>query len=137
MGLWLQTVTSLLSIAWFVASPFTLKTQNSNQVRMAHYAPGVMERVARRRGMELVDCMMTSPWHPLNTWIRIESKVNGEVAMCRTTDLSAPRDKRRHQKQRLIEVDWKTARRLCAIRRVNQKPPRSCPVSMSVVTADR
>lgn len=102
----------------------------------AHYRPGLMEQVARRRNMTLVDCMISSPWHPLNTWMRIESNVNGEIAYCRTTDVSAPRDRARHKRRQLIELDWQTAKRLCAISRVAERPPRACPVKIEVITEE-
>jgi hypothetical protein len=102
----------------------------------AHYAPGVMERVAELRGMPLVDCMLSSPWHELGEWVRVESMVNDEVAICRATDVSAPEDHARHLKRKLVELDWPTAKRLCELSRLGEKPPDECPVLIDKLRAD-
>ncbi|MBC8163208.1 MAG: hypothetical protein H7Z42_18525 [Roseiflexaceae bacterium] len=102
----------------------------------AHYRPGLMESVAERRDMQLVDCMISSPWHSLNIWMRVESKLNGEVAICRTTDVSAPEHQAMHKRRQLIELDWDTAARLCAISRVGERPPGACPVVAEVISEE-
>jgi len=118
------------------ATLFSAQPQVPSTLYAAHYRPGLMEQVAQRRNMPLVDCMISSPWHPLNTWMRIESNVNGEFAYCRTTDVSAPRDQARHKRRQLIELDWRTAQRLCAISRVAERSPRACPVHIEVISEE-
>lgn len=102
----------------------------------AHYRPGLMEKVAERRRMSQVPCMISSPWHSLNVWMSVKSERNGEMAICRTTDVSSPRDIAWHRRLQLIELDWNTATRLCAISRVAQRPPRACPVKIDVISEE-
>ena len=129
-----KTVGAVLLTMPLVTGAFAAAPSVPNVLYAAHYSPGLMEKVAARRKMQRVDCMISSPWHPLNTWIRLESQKNGEVAYCRTTDVSAPVDKARHKRLQIIELDWVTAQRLCEVRRVAAQSPRNCPVRIEVVT---
>jgi hypothetical protein len=123
---WLAVAVAIMIAPELAAPAFARPTLR--EAIAAHYAPGVMERVARVREMPPVECMISSPWHDLGEWVRIESLVNDEVAVCRTTDVSAPEDHERHLRRRLVELDWPTAQRLCDLSAVGQKSPRECPV---------
>lgn len=131
-----QVLTCLFITLSLLIGPVAQTSQIPTDLYAAHYSPGLMEQVARNRNMEPVECMVSSPWYGLNVWIRVESKRNGEVAFCRTTDVSAPADKARHKRERLIELDWPSAKRLCAIKRVAQRSPRACPVHIEVVSEE-
>lgn len=97
----------------------------------AHYAPGVMERVSRVRGLPQAGCMIASPTEPIGTWVRVRGLRTGATRLCRVTDTSAPQDRLRHIRKRQIELDWPSARAICNIRRVGQEPPWRCPVWVS------
>ena len=95
----------------------------------AHYRPGLMERVARNRGLKPVECMVASPYHRLGTWVTIHSPKQKETLRCRVTDIP----QRRHRPALIrrgivVELDFKSAKVLCGIRRVAEKPPRACTV---------
>lgn len=103
----------------------------------AHYAPGVMERVARNRNMSVVDCMISSPYYGssyLGTWAVVTSNLTGESFKCRFTDVSNKKHIPMQIKRNiLIEVNWITAKRMCKISTVNQEPPSACPVTLSLL----
>lgn len=104
----------------------------------AHYAPGVMTRVAHIRGMEPVRCMVSSPRYKLGTWLHVTSLKNSHTRLCRVTDISAPRDRLRHLRQNLVlEFDFFSAQAMCDIKFVNQEPPRACPVRVYEVKTIR
>ncbi len=95
----------------------------------AHYRPGLMDQVARRRGMPRVPCMIASPHYKLGTWVDVKSRKNGRVLRCRVTDVPQPYHRARlRQRNIVVELDFKSATVLCNIRRPNQEPPRNCPV---------
>lgn len=115
-------------MAWFATIWIIL----SSYVTYApHYRPGVMENVASNRGMEIVDCMVSSPIEPLGSWVYIHSLVTGYESWCRVTDTSAPQDRDRHiQKNRMIEFGWSITPQMCGITHVAQEPPEACPVEV-------
>lgn len=76
------------------------------------YAPGVFEMVARNRGMAVERCMVASPVHPLGAWLLVEGR-EGRRLRCKVVDVSAPRDRARHIKRRIIEVDPASGAVLC------------------------
>lgn len=91
-----------------------------------HYAPGVMERVARIRHMERVGCMVSSPVEPLGTWLYVYGVRTGALRYCRVTDVSHPRDRARHLRTgRLIEIDYPNTWALCGS---TKDRPERCPV---------
>ena len=99
-----------------------------------HYAPGVMERVARHRGMEQAGCMVSSPTLPLDTWLYVYGGQTGALRYCRVTDVSHPRDVARHLRTgRVIELDHETALALCGSVRDR---PEACPVVVVNLAGD-
>lgn len=100
----------------------------------AHYGVGTMERVSRRRGLPVVGCMASSPWHPIGTWYRITSLVTGVTADCRITDVSAPEDEARHRRKGQLELGWSVTPTMCGISRVGEQPPRACPIKWRVLS---
>lgn len=86
--------------------------------------------MAKNRGLPLVDCMMVSPWHDIGEWLEVESGVNGKVKRCRVTDVAVGEDLQRHMRTRLVELDWPSAKELCDITKVGERPPRDCPVTI-------
>lgn len=98
----------------------------------AHYAPGLMERASRHRDLPLTDCMVASDLAPIGSWLRVVSQVTDEARVCRVTDVSHPRDRARHARQGLlIELDWPSAKAICGLRRVGERPWRACPVTVA------
>lgn len=91
-----------------------------------HYAPGVMERVARNRDMAQAQCMISSPTEPLGSWLWVYGKATGVLLHCRVTDVSHPRDKARHLRTgRLVEIGFNNTRALCGTTRGSV---RECPI---------
>ncbi len=93
-----------------------------------HYAPGVMERVARNRDMVQEQCMVSSPVYPLGTWLWVYGERTGVLLLCRVTDVSHPRDKARHLRTgRVVEIGYTVTRALCGTTRGSVK---ECPVTI-------
>lgn len=106
------------------------RTTPVHQGGAAHYSPGVMERVSRFRKMPVVDCMIASIYHNrLGEWVTVKSLKTGAVERCRVTDVTRKRDiptmKRRNV---VVEFNFAAAKRMCAIHRPNEAPPRDCQV---------
>lgn len=97
----------------------------------AHYGPGVMERVARIRGLPVAEHMCSSPFYRdeyLGRWLRVESLLTGEIIDCQITDVS--QDEHRQGQidgGRWLEVGWPTAQQICLNVRVADKSPAECP----------
>ncbi len=79
-------------------NPSDAKTSRTYAVR---YSPGVMARVARKRGMPVItnmvavnDCRRVGQW--------VLANVNDKVGWFRVTDCSHPRDAARHRRQGLV-----------------------------------
>jgi len=97
----------------------------------AHYSPGLMAKVAKNRGIEPYDCMISSPLFPLETIVIVKSLSNDVELECKVVDQSHPRDKERHINNRLwAEVDFGSAKKLFDIKKVGQKPNRDCPIEI-------
>lgn len=94
----------------------------------AHYAPGVMERVSRNRGMAIVPCMIASPRHEIGTWVIVEGINTGKRLRCRVTDTSAPQDRARHLRTGLFELGWANTMDLCGSTKLRN---RDCPVRVT------
>jgi hypothetical protein len=91
----------------------------------AHYDPGLMERVSRNRHMPIVGCMFASPLWKMGSWWRITGVKTGKTLLCRTTDTSMPKDRARHIRTHLIELDFASAKFICGSTRLAN---RECPV---------
>jgi hypothetical protein len=91
-----------------------------------HYAEGLMEQVAHNRDMPVEACMVSSPVHPLDTWLYVYGERTGALLHCKTVDVSHPRDKARHiRTRRVVELSYESARVLCDTTRGR---PDECPV---------
>lgn len=134
-----------VSVTLFVA-PITLPRVNDDQYEdkpvktivgyAPHYGIGTMERVAHNRELPIVNCMVSSPYETIGTWVSVHSDKYNITKRCRVTDVSAPKDKARHIKKHwAVELDWKSAKELCNLRYVGEKPPKACPVT--VITLGR
>lgn len=96
-----------------------------------HYGKGVMERVSRNRKLPLVKCMVSSPYEIIGTWLEVKSLIDQDVLVCRVTDVSADKDRPRHIKKHwAVELDFTSAKILCNIKSVGEKPARACPVEV-------
>lgn len=90
----------------------TLLQAFSYQGLALYYRPGMMERVSANRGMPVVDCMVSSPYEKLNTWLYVQGPKGAK--WCRVTDVSHPKDRARHiQRGLVIEFDNRSARQVC------------------------
>lgn len=126
-------------VAIVVVSPHTPTTQQEPRRApiertgyAAHYSPGLMLRVAHRRGIEPdTDCMVSSPWYNLGDIIYVKSNLNDTVMKCTQVDVSAPKDIERHKARNLVvELDFTSAKTICEITRVSERPYRECPVTI-------
>ncbi len=94
----------------------------------AHYSPGVMERVARKRTMSIVSCMISSPTLLIGTWVYVRGQNTDIILHCRVTDVSAPKDKKRHIRAQLIaELNYGATINICGSTKLANK---ECPVSI-------
>jgi hypothetical protein len=91
-----------------------------------HYAPGVMERVARHRHLEQTACMVASPTQPIGSWVWVYGKQTGALLHCKVVDTSETRDRPRHLRtRRYVELDFQSAKIICGSTRDR---PERCPV---------
>lgn len=92
------------------------------------YAPGVMERVSRNRDLPAVECMVSSPYYEIGTWVWVWGRNTNALERCRITDVSAAKDRERHiRTKRVIEVGYEEARRICGEEHMRDRPEQ-CPV---------
>ena len=92
------------------------------------YSPGLMERVSRNRDLAPVECMVSSPVYPVDTWVWIWSKNRFTLHRCRVTDVSAAEDRARHLRtQRVAELGYEEARRICGEEHLQDRPEQ-CPI---------
>ena len=99
---------------------------------MNGYAPrydkNVMERVAHKRHMTIVPCMVSSPYYGLGTWVYVWSHNKKILRHCRVADVSHPRDRERHiRTKRIVELSYEMAIELCGHEHLAD-PPTKCPV---------
>lgn len=91
-----------------------------------HYAPGLMEQVARNRGMEQSACMVSSPIYPLGTQLWVYGVKTEALLLCTVVDVSQPRHRQGHIDRRIIvEIGHENTRQLCGTIRGSVK---ECPV---------
>lgn len=79
----------------------------------AHYAPGLMERVAAKRGLPSSRCYIASPTIPIGTRVQVKGLNTGKTLLCYVADTSARQDRARHIRAGLIEVGYDEAEALC------------------------
>ena len=92
------------------------------------YSPGLMARVAERRGLPVVACMVSSPVYPVGTWVWVWGRNTNALERCRVTDVSAARDRERHiRTRRVVELGYDEAVRFCGAEHINDRPEQ-CPV---------
>ena len=95
----------------------------------AHYRPGLMERVSRARGLEIVACMVASPYHRIGAWLTVHSPKRKQTLHCRVTDVPKARHRPALIRRGIVvELDFDSAKILCGIRRPREAPPRACRV---------
>jgi hypothetical protein len=79
-----------------------------------HYSIGLMTQVARARDMAPVGCMVSSPVHPIGTWVYVYGTRTGVLLYCRVTDASHPKDRARHLRtHRVVELSYEVTEALC------------------------
>lgn len=94
------------------------------------YSPGLMEKVAQRRHMEIVPCMVSSPYYPIGTWVYVWSHNHSILRHCRVTDVSHPKDAPRHKRtKRIVEIAYENVAELCGEQFINSRPE-MCPVTV-------
>lgn len=97
-----------------------------------HYSPGLMERVAVKRGLEQSECMISSPLtNDLGATIIVESEW-GAMA-CQVTDVSQPRHRKAQLRTKTyVEFNFEAAKKMCNITRVAEKPRTACPITIYI-----
>jgi hypothetical protein len=92
----------------------------------ARYSPGLMERVAARRGMATNGCLISSAYYPIGTELWVFGRNTRALRLCTVVDVSHPRDMARHRRtKRLIEIAHEDAMSICGS--VKSRPI-DCPV---------
>lgn len=101
----------------------------------AHYKKGLMEQVARNRGMTPGSCdVAVTNNHTIGAYVTITRIKTGHAERCRIVDVcNAGLGHCRALARRgiIVELGWPAARRLCGLDYPNQEPPRSCIVRVS------
>lgn len=98
----------------------------------ARYAPGVMHRVAKKRGIPIGACGMAFDGPPLGSLVRVEGERTGVARMCVVVDISQTRDRARHMRARMVELDHSSARAICGLRYWRSRP-KECPVLVTIM----
>lgn len=89
------------------------------------YSPGVMERVARARGLPYPACAVSSPYWPVGTRVWVYGVNVARLERCVVIDVSQARDRARHLRtRRVAELGAAEAARLCG----NSGRPTDCPI---------
>ena len=102
------------------------------------YDPGGMERMAKKHGIALDMCHISSAYYPIGTPIYVYGLNTGVLRWCIVSDVSADvdttgrnsseSDRERHKRtKRIIEVGYAEALSLCGKAHIND-PPKRCPV---------
>jgi hypothetical protein len=92
------------------------------------YSPGLMERVARNRGMDVEGCMVSSPFYDIGTRVIVYGPNTDRALSCTVVDVSHPRDRARHiRTKRITELSYPAALALCGRKHINHRPEQ-CPV---------
>lgn len=92
------------------------------------YAPGVMERVSHNRRLPTVECMVSSPYYRVGTWVWVWGLNTNALERCRVTDVSQARDRERHiRTKRIVELGYTEALRFCGEEHMQHRPEQ-CPV---------
>jgi hypothetical protein len=93
----------------------------------AHYKPGLMEYVARKRGLPTGGCLAASPYHRIGTRVSVESLTRGTALTCLIVDVPHPRDRAQVIRRGIIiELDYRSNGVLC----YHREPPRKCRVAV-------
>lgn len=97
----------------------------------ARYAPGLMQKVARVRGIAPQPCMAALTSARTITgrqWVLVVGKRTGVVRWCKVVDLPQQRDREDLKRRRIVtELDHESARVICGS---VVDPPRQCPITV-------
>ena len=94
------------------------------------YDPGVMERVVARRHLPPAACNISSAYYGIGTELWVWSWNTKTLRLCRVADVSAGKDKARHQQTgRIIEASYTDADWMCGRQHLNHRPEQ-CPVTV-------
>ena len=94
------------------------------------YAPGLMQKVAVRRHMEVTPCMVSSPYYPLGTWVWVWGRKTYTLSHCKVVDVSSSKDRDRHiRTKRVVELSYENAITICGIKNINNRPE-ECPITV-------
>jgi len=114
-------ITALLALSLAAPSPVGATTGFA-----ARYRIGLMEKVAVKRGIAPVGCLVASPFERIGTRLRITSLVNERQRTCTVVDVAHPRDRARIiERGIVVELSHQDARTLCGS---VVDPPRQCRV---------
>ena len=79
-----------------------------------HYSAGLMKKVALRRDISPVSCMVSRPRGPLGGWVWVYGVNTQTLLRCKIVDVSAPRDLARHVRtKRIAELSFEVTAALC------------------------
>jgi len=93
----------------------------------AHYQKGLMEAVARHRGIPPASCMVAHTYHPIGTVVDVLGLRTGRRLRCLVVDVPRPgRDRASIIRRHIItELDYGSNRVICGS---SHEPPSYCPV---------
>ena len=91
-----------------------------------HYAPGLMNKVAARRGLEPAACMVSSPRYPVGAWVYVWGVDTKVLRHCLVADVSHPAHRAGHLARGIeVELSYENAREVCG---ETTGPSRDCPI---------
>lgn len=93
-----------------------------------YYAPGLMEKVAARRGMDVAGCMVASSVAALGERVYVYGVRTGRLLYCTVVDVSETRDRPGHLRRRIYaELAWDDATNICG----QHGRTRDCPIILA------
>lgn len=91
-----------------------------------HYSPGLMGKVASRRGLQPEPCMVSSPRYEIGEHVYVYGVRTKVLRYCLVADVSAPQHRAGHLRRGIeTELNYEVTKELCGSTR---EPSRSCPV---------
>ncbi len=103
----------------------------------AHYNIGLMERVAKKRGLPYSDSYCSSPYlrqQFIGRKVVVYAHLTNQYITCTVADISADEHRNKQLAGGLgIELDYKTAKRLFNLTGVGSKPNRHCKVDVWLI----
>lgn len=121
-----QVIVALLLLLALLCPPRP-PVEPTERAFATRYTLGLMRRVATKRGIEMTGCGMAIDQQRLGSFVLVHGVKTGIRRLCVVVDYSGPRDRARHIRNRLIELDSLSQEKVCGAK-VAMSRWKECPV---------